>query len=263
METGTTSFLDRIALTKRLDENLTPFLVDHGFKVLEYGHPVILRDNGSMRTRVLRRKYKKSLPVLMVKFSPDFLVVHSASGTEPFMMDSKVSITPVFFGAHIQRIRDESGIADLDREDIFVIEREAWDVYNRYYPKDRVSIILACPYHPRLLLADWVSQVTPLYRFELDHNPDAGGSGTPHVNLHMGLMRTLAEFLKEEFDEVVDPENYEILRDFIKLWPLNKTKGIVNWTQFNNVVVDLQPNCPWLKTRNEPPGWRPRQPRLL
>lgn len=257
METGTTSFLDRFGLTTRLDENLKPFLADCGFDVMDYGHPVILQHNTAMIARMRKREYKKSPPVLMVKFSPDFVAVHSVSGTEPFFFDSKASITPVFFGAQIRRISDQSGFADLRREDILEIEREAWDVYNGFYPKKHTAIIVACPYHPRLLLGEWVYRVTPLFRFKQDHNDGAGGSGTPHVNLHMGIMRTLEEFLTQEFGTVVDKNGYQAILDFIKLWPLNKP-GVVNWTQFNNVIVDLQRTCPWLKTRMEPPGWYPR-----
>jgi hypothetical protein len=258
METGTTSFLDRMAMTQRLDENLKPFMSDLGFEIYDYGHPVILKGCGEMHARIRRLEYKKSEVVLMIKFSPDFIVINKKSGKEPFFLDTKTSITPVFFQTQINRIRTECAIPELKREDIFDVEREAWDVYKNHYPSDHLAICVACPYHPRLLVADWVSNITPLFRFQQDQNLKAHGSGTPHVNLHMGKMRTLAKFLEDEFNACINYDNYQILLDFVKLWPLNKTAGIVNWTQFNNVIVELQDTCPWLETRCEPPGWVPK-----
>lgn len=253
-----------MGLTGRLDDNLTPFLQDHGFQVVPFGHPVILRDNTEMRSLIRRLEYKKSNEVLMVKFSPDFIVLPPDSRKEPFFMDTKAGITPVFFDTQIRRIREAAHLPNLKREDIFEIEREAWDTYKNIYPAGAVAVFAACPYHPRLLLGEWVSSIQPLFRFQDDRNLEAAGSGTPHVNIHMGRMRTLKEFLEQEFGIAVDEDAYESILDFIKQWPLNKPAGRVNWTQFNNVIVDLQQTCPWLETRNEPEGWRPRQqPRLL
>jgi hypothetical protein len=263
MDAATDGFLDRMGLTARLDDNIVPFLEDHGFSFMSFGHPAILKGNGSIRSRVLHRDSKKSDAMLMIKFSPDFIGTHEPSNAAPFYLDTKASITPVFFGSQIDRIRQEARLVRLMREDIGVIEREAWDVYNRFYPKERVMLCLASPYHPRLLLAEWVSNIMPLFRFAADHNIEAEGSGTPHVNVHMGKMRTLSEFISQEFGIEVDAEGYQIMCDYVKQWTLSKP-GRVNWTQYNNVIVDLQATCPWLKTRNEPPNWRPqRNPRPM
>lgn len=260
---GTTRFLDRIEMTKEFDENVKPFMEEYGFELQDFGHPVLLRNNGTLRHHILKREFKKSSPVLMIKFSPDFIALHSESNSAPFFLDTKTSVTPVFFPSHINRIRQQARLDELRREDIFVVEREAWDVYNRFYPSDRVALIISCIYHPRLLLGEWVSNLRELYRLEDDHNPNAGGSGTPHVNLHMGEMRTLYDFLLEEFGVEVDSEDYEVMLDMAKQGELSKPRGTVNWTQFNNVVVELQRSCPWLETRNEPENWRRPPPRLI
>src|SRR5947207_10900262 len=94
----------------------------------------------------------------------------------------------------------------------------------------------AAPYHPRVLVAEWASKMRELWRFAIDTNVDAGGSGTPHINVHLGLMRPLATFMKEEFGQVLNAEQLATLLAFVKTWPLNKPAGRVNWTQFNNVV---------------------------
>ena len=94
------------------------------------------------------------------------------------------------------------------------------------------------------------------------------GSRTPHVNLHMGRMRTLRDFLHEEFDVDVDVDAYEGMVDYVKTWPLGKPQGIVNWFQFNDAVHSLRRTCPWIKHRTQdqlgpPPGWKPPRARLL
>lgn len=257
METGTTSFMDRMALTKRLDEQLVPFLEKHKFQVSDFGHPVISHDNKVLANRIRQQKYKKSREMLFVKYSPDFIAIPPDSGGQPFFLDTKSSITPVFFNAHIERIRQSAGLESLSREDIFEIEREAWDNYNEIYPPAQVALVIATPYNPHLLLAEWVANLKTLFRFNEDHNIHAGGSGTPHVNINLGSMRPLSKFLQDEFDMTIRPMEYEKVLDYIKLWPLNKPQGRVNWTQFNNVVSQLRQTCPWLEYRNEPKGWKP------
>jgi hypothetical protein len=257
LETGTTSALDRMALTGRLTQDLLPFLQEHGFKIEEFGQHQILRDHSWLLARLKKLDSKKSQAVLMVKFSPDYLCVHESKPKRLFFLDAKASITPVFFSSQIELIRTTSKLKELRREDIGEVEREAWDVYSRFFSASDVAICFASPYHPRLLVAEWVSRITPLYRLEADRNLEAGGSGTPHVNIHLGRMRTVSEFLREEFRVSVDEDGLRVITDFIKTWPLNKPRGRVNWKQFNNVVRDLKHTCPWLEYRGPNAGGMP------
>lgn len=276
LETGTTSFLDRYALTRRLEENLEYFLKEYGFTLLTFGHPVILRDNTWIKSKLKSIQYKANLSAIKVKFSPDYIVVKKNNKTVFFYLDAKASITPVYFDSQVQRIKinyhkDEN----LSQHDIGDIEREAWFSYNRFY-KD-VAIIIAVPYNPNLLLGEWVNKIEcmwclkkaqagnpipwdcnkcPIYSsddrgFGVLVNEFAAGSGTPHTNIHLGSMRSLDKFLLEEFDIEVNKDDYAILLDFIKKWPLNKPAGTVNWKQFNNVIRKLRNRCPWLKFRIE------------
>lgn len=275
-ETGTTSFLDRFALTKRLEEMLKPFLEEYGFEVFEFGHPVIVRGNSWMINRLKRLHTKASSAALMVKFTPDFIIVKKGHAKGLFLADTKASITPIFFKAHIDRIRNHTGRQDIRREDIVEIEREAWFTYNSFFPKKQVAIIIALPYNPRLILAEWASNIKCLWCFweSTDSGPKpfpckkcpiytqtggnfgvvknflAGGSGTPHTNIDLSSMRTLGDFLKQDFGIKIDNEDLEILFDELKSWDLNKPAGRVNWTQFNNVIRELQRTCPWLTGRN-------------
>jgi len=277
METGTTSFLDRQALTRRLEENLEVFLADYGFKILPFGHPVILQNNTWIKSRLRKLDSKESLAAIMIKFSPDYIVVKESKPRDFFFMDAKASITPVFFQAQIDRIRDHYGKDKyLSREDIGEIEREAWLSYNKFFPSNHVAIVIATPYNPRLILAEWVSNIKcmwciketqpgnpipwkckgcPVFSqndegFGVMVNEFAGGSGTPHTNIHLGLMRTLYEFLGDEYGVKIDKKEYEAtMLDFVKQWPLNKPPGKISWGQFNGAIKQLRRTCPWLKCR--------------
>lgn len=249
LESGTTSALDRMALTGRLTGLVIPLLEAHGFRIHEFGQHIILQQHKRILARLKRLDTKKSEEILMVKFAPDYVFSFNDQPEQVFLMDAKASITPVFFPSQIEKIRQASRLDHLDREDIGEVEREAWDVYNRFYPKDQVAICFACPYNPRVLLTEWVSRIKPLYRLDIDRNLEASGSGTPHVNIHLGQMRTLKNFVQAEFGVSLGGPQYEELINFIKTWPLNKPVGRVNWTQFNNVVKALKRRCPWLEER--------------
>lgn len=250
-ETDMSSFLNRIKITNEFTQMLIPFLTSHGFVVSEFGYEQILRDNASMRALIKREKFKKSTAALMVKFSPDLICVFPQMKSDKgiFFLDVKTSITPVFFRRHIERLRRIARLRKLRREDIGEIEREAWDVYNTFYPRKRVAIVMACPYHPRLIVSEWVSNIFCFYRLNVDRNIEAGGSGTPHVNIHLGKMRTLSDFLRDEFRIRVKRTEYRKMLNFVKTWQLYKPAGRVNWTQFNNAINELKKTCPWLKNR--------------
>jgi hypothetical protein len=250
-ETRMTSFLNRMKMTNEFTEALTSFLQQHNFRICGFGYEVFFREKPSMSALIKKEKFKKSPAALMVKFSPDLLCAYPASKGEKgiFLLDAKTSITPVFFGRHIERLRRLARLPELRREDIGEIEREAWDVYNRFYPKERVAIAMACPYQPKLVVAEWVSQIFQFFRLKRDRNLEAGGSGTPHVNIHLGKMRALDKFLSQEFRIRVDERLFNDMKDKVKTWELSKPAGTVNWTQFNNVITDLKGSCPWLKHR--------------
>ena len=273
-ETGTNSFLDRFALTKRLEDNIEQFLADYGFTAMPYGHPSVVGGPG-IGARLKRVDSKSSLPATMVKFSPDYIVRKDDDPNSLFFMDAKASITPVFFQAQVNRIKEHHGQdPDLTSADIGEIEREAWLSYNKFFPSNRVALFIAVPYHPRVLLGEWVSNITCMWCFKgrvdgvttpwacdqcpifavnggfgVTVNEYASGSGTPHVNINFKSMRTLEQFLAEEFDVAVDPGDYAVLTDYIKEWPLNKPQGTVSWGQFNGLIRRLKPDCPWLKYR--------------
>jgi len=254
MDTNTTNNLGRMNLTKRLEEVLRPFLMQQGFLIEDFGYNISLGKNSSMKQLLKNVAVKKSDPALMVKFSPDFIVIKKDKKEELFFLDIKTSITPVFFQSYIEKLKAKGNLTELNREDIGEVEREAWDTYNKFYPPESVVIVIACPYNQKLLLAERVSNILCFYKFEKDTNLEAGGSHTPHANIHLSKMRRLDLFLKEEFEIEVDKQKFNDVLEFIKLWDINKPMGRVNWKQYDNVIKKLKETCPWIKDREERSG---------
>lgn len=273
-ETGIGSFLDRFELTRRLEKMLEFSMEHHGLTLLPFGHPVLLAGNSWLQSKLKRVESKSSLVATMVKFTPDYLAFKDEEMDTLIFLDAKVSITPVFFQTQVLRIRQNCGDMTLTAHDIGEVEREAWLTYNKFLPSDRVAIVMAVPYHPRVLLGEWVANIRcmwclksrsasgpvpwncdecPVFKsdggFGVLVNTFAGGSGTPHTNIDLRSMRTLDTFLREELATDIDPEEYNSLVEFVKLWPLGKPQGSVSWGQYNGLIRKLQPQCPWLRQR--------------
>jgi len=279
-ETRMQSFLNRMKLTTEFTTILLTFLQQYGFKTCGFGYEQILRGDQprmrSMRSLLRKLRFKESPTALMVKFSPDIICAYPKlkSSDSLFFLDVKTSITPLFFGEQIKRVRRNARLAQLRREDIGEIEREAWYVYNTFYPSNKTAIVMALPYNPKLVVADWVSNVKCLWcykkkgrkgpipwncrdcpifnksgTFGVVQNFLAGGSKTPHTNIHLGRMRTLHMFLSSEFGVDIEEDEYNEILNSVKTWQLSKPPRTVNWTQFNNAITELRATCPWLKHR--------------
>jgi hypothetical protein len=245
------SFFDRIGATDEFISLLHPLLSDAGIAVHEYGQTVLLA-GGTDVSAALKRLLVGSYSLddygagFVIKFAPDFLCV--VPGYEPFFLDTKASCIPILFGSVVTRLQalaEEDDLPVPTRGEIGVIEREAWDCYARFYPGGRVAVCYAAPYHQRLVAVDWRWNIHSFYRYEANRNPDAGGSGTPHVNIHLGLMRSLVDFFAQEFNVYLDKGLVKRLEDEVKEWRIQKPTGKVNWKQFTTALEAVRKECPW------------------
>lgn len=248
---GTATFFQRFDLTQRLEDMVVPVLDEAGIAVEEYGQNMILGHNGSLEAYLKKLKAKKSSAALVVKFAPD-LLCRVRETHKLFFVDIKTSLTPVLFDSKLREIEEIAGIRGLTRERVGLIEREAWDNYRSRYPGSRTAILMACPYHPRLLVMEWARDIVGLFRFQEDINQNAAGSRTPHQNIDLNSMRTVQQFLAEELAVHIDETVYQLMIEFVKTWPLSNPGR--PWRQFNGCVEKMQLVCPWLRRRDKN-GW--------
>src|SRR5215204_3184548 len=99
---GTHSFLDRMDMTKRLDDALLPFLQEHGIEHFFFGSPVLLKGASTIQAKLKQLAVKKFPAALMIKYSPDFILSYAFDSKGPFLLDTKASVTPVFKDRQIE-----------------------------------------------------------------------------------------------------------------------------------------------------------------
>lgn len=239
---GINDFNQRLNTTEANEALVRPFLEDLGLKTYPFGQHAILRDDeivSLMRNRIS----KFSTASLLVKYSPDLIALDAKRDTL-FFIDIKTSLTPVILDAYVDKLGNALG-RQLRREQIGIIEREAWDNYSQRYPKKRTALLVACPYNPRLLLMEWVSNIRLLSRFLRNTNPKSAGSQTPHVNIDLDAMRGMDDFLAEELSCKSKSVEYDRLRAVVKTWPVVCSSE--RWRNaFLRCVASLRITCPWI-----------------
>ncbi len=249
------SYLGRIQLTQDFGVPLVNLLLAHGFIVGDYGSETILSGNSKIASWLKKINLKESDVVKMVKFTPDCICIPPKSAGLPFLFEIKTSKTPVILQKQIDKIERISGMSGLTRCDIGEIEADAWDVYNKYFPKDEVAIAFAAPYTPEVIVVEWVSKIIELYRKpgdSVDVNPEAEGSGTLHVNIHLGKMRSMERFYSEEFGIHLEKKKYQSLKELIKAWKIFRPSFTYfsdrNKAAYAHAVSEIRKECPWLIT---------------
>lgn len=144
---------------------------------------------------------------MFIRYFPDYLLMDKARKKTSFL-EYKAMVVPAK-EKRVEWLRNLTGIDDLSVSNVGIIEREAIDNYFLLSKSGfDVVIIVACRYNPKVLLAEWSSNLIVIYRQPerikagpLERaNILSKGSGTPWVNIHLDRMRTLRNFLKDEFD---------------------------------------------------------------
>jgi hypothetical protein len=152
---------------------------------------------------------KRNKAIIMCRYMPDFLLLQFQGQVfgDAMFCDVKAMFTPVFLDTFHKQLEQAHG-ANIALHNVANIEREAFDSYRSYQAAGaKVSVLLACSYHPELALCEYIENIRELYRDVQDRNQQAAGSTTPRVNIDLSSMRPLQQFLKDEFDvdaEMVD-----------------------------------------------------------
>jgi hypothetical protein len=152
---------------------------------------------------------KRNKAIIMCRYMPDFLLLQFQEQVfrDAMFCDVKAMFTPVFLDTFHKQLERAHG-AKIALHNVANIEREAFDSYKSYHAAGaKVSVLLACSYHPELALCEYIENIRELYRDPQNRNRQAAGSTTPRVNIDLSSMRPLQQFLKEEFEvdaEMVD-----------------------------------------------------------
>ena len=193
----------RLKIGKKLEETFKKL-----FEYLDF--TVILTDSmkDSFESQMLSTfksdQIKKSNPILMLRWLPDFLVLILNSNSrfmDAFYVDIKAMYTPVFLPSLPKQLEKAHGKKFLI-ENIGNIEREAYKSYMSHYKSgSKVFLIIACSNNPNLILCDYIENIEVLHKDERERNMQSSGSTTPRVNINLEKMIPIKEFFKDNFNK--------------------------------------------------------------
>ncbi len=143
-----------------------------------------------------------------VRFTPDFFTLDRQHPERMYLLEYKVSQTPIYSANRIAAIGSAANIPALRWQDAGQMEADAYDNYDALHTLGvHVVILYYCAYHERLLLCDYIERLRILHRDQVT-TQTTRGSRTPFVNFDARSMRTLDVFLREEHGIVIDPATY-------------------------------------------------------
>ena len=161
---------------------------------------------------------KRSKPILMLRYIPDFIVIDRENRVESFFLDTKVLFTPVYLNTLPDQINRNLN-DNISFENIGLIEREAYMSYMLYQKSGtKVVILCVCTYNPKFIFCDFVENIKTLFVENKNRNSFSSGSTTPRVNIDLRKMMDLEQFLlKNELlqnREILDNLYNDLNNDF-------------------------------------------------
>lgn len=132
-------------------------------------------------------KRRSDEEALGIRFNPDAEIIPDDSRGEPrTFLEYKSMTTPRY------TLRDRQW-------DEGQVEADAWENYVRLTEEgSRVALLVCCPYHPRVLLCEYVSKEL-LTRQRSEVRSTTVGSRTDYVNIDLTKMRSMTDFFVEEY----------------------------------------------------------------
>lgn len=190
------SFGDRLAQADTLVETLQTHIWEplaRRLAVVPYGYETHIASEVRTAMRFLRTPTAK-----FVRFTPDFFVLDRQQPENLYLLEYKVTQTPLFSKMRIRQMGQAAGNPDLDWPDIGQMEADAYDNYlNLHEAGLRVVVLNYCAYHTRPLLCDFIENIQVLHRDVVTRDTKKG-SRTPFVNFYCPTMRQLSRFLYDE-----------------------------------------------------------------
>lgn len=208
---GFRDFNKRSSLGDELNNALGSFFCDDEVELIPYG--VEKRcDNDALKKYIASVEVNYSRAGMMVKFSPDFILLTKSRPQRLYFVEAKVSITPLCYPNIIREIETKHQ-RKIPVSNIGVIAREAWNAYKTFYPN--LIIVSASTYNPQLLKAQFLDKITclrcyngagksgydcavcPLKSqgfFPYERNYYSSGSQTPQTNVDLASFEDFEEF---------------------------------------------------------------------
>lgn len=203
------SFETRSNLSNKFETNLNQFLTSKGFKIWETGSEKTMPKDllGILKT------VHGDDTVRVVRYIPDCFAIFD---NKYFFIEYKAMNSPIILDEKVESLKKMTGIDDLNKTNIGVVETEAIKNYDNLTKiKVKILVIVYCTFHPKTLLIEWEDKIN---QFNSDKVKLGQGnaSWTPYTNIHLDKMRTIKEFFEQEFKIRLNDSEVEQLIKSIK-----------------------------------------------
>lgn len=172
-------------------------------EIVPYGYETHIPPGIRTAMRFLRTPTAK-----FVRFTPDFFVLDKQKPNTLYLLEYKVTQTPLFSQSRLRQMGQAANLPDLDWSDVGQMEADAYDNYLHLHEAGlRVILLNYCAYHTRPLLCDFIQNIQLLHR-DVVTTQTKKWSRTPFINFYCPTMRQLSRFLYDEHGLKIDDHAY-------------------------------------------------------
>ena len=148
------TFANRRSLTEIIESRLAGLFESEDVELLPFGVETIGRDNPTLKEYIASPESNASHAGMLVKFAPDFILIHKSNPKKLYFIEVKATVTPLWSTYNLGQIRASHPDRDIRLKNVGLIAREAWNAYSTLYPD--TSLVVGCTYNPKLLMAQFV-----------------------------------------------------------------------------------------------------------
>ncbi len=198
-------FEERVELSKNMENVIIEFLTSKGFILDKTGY----ESHVSKETREILRKIHNDATVTFLRYMPDYFARYRDSF---FFIELKIMDSPIKLDSRINDLRKVTGLNNLSKQNIGVIETAAIRNYQNLGKLDvKILTIIYSTFHPKKLLVDWEKNIKPIYNDEVKLG-QGNASFTPFTNINLDNLQDFTSFFKKEFNlTIVDKEIVELI----------------------------------------------------
>lgn len=257
------NFDSRVDLTKIIEDKMVELFENETTHVHTFGCDTIAGEDGILWDYLKRPEVNQQAAAMIVKFSPDFILVKHDEQPMLYFVDVKHSVSPVWADSRLNKIRGRNGDTSISNSKIGVIAREALLSYRRYYPN--TIVLMASPYNSKVLMAQFAKDIRCLYCykkdgeyncadcpsdnggfFDIERATNSVGSQTPMTDVDLDSFLPADTFF-EQLGIVINRDVLDELIRRIKQEPIMFGSENVNQDTINKVLYRLnRDGCDWV-----------------
>jgi len=198
------SFNERLKISENMANTLIPFLNKQGFIIEQTGYENYVSSN----TRSNLRFVHNNPTVTFLRYLPDYFCMFQ---NDYFFIEIKVMDSPIKLDSRVKKLQQITGINDLSKENIGVIETAALNNYKNLSKIGvKILIIIYCTFHPERVLLEWENNLIKFYDDKVKIG-QGNASFTPYTNIHLDKMKNIQDFFQNEFKIKFDEQTVSSL----------------------------------------------------